>query len=75
MAHAETCPVCSGSGKKHKEIPGNCVTVSCHGCGGKGWVEVGPDDPIQPWPWWIPKTWPPYIEPTSPPTYIGTPPR
>ena len=30
--HAEKCPVCEGSGEyKEKE---------CHGCNGKGWIEV-----------------------------------
>ncbi len=32
MAHAEICPVCKGNGKVEKE--------TCHGCGGKGWVQV-----------------------------------
>lgn len=32
MAHAEVCPVCQGKGKGE---------ATCHGCGGKGWVEVG----------------------------------
>lgn len=31
--HAEICPVCKGSGK-YENNP-------CHGCNGKGWVEVG----------------------------------
>lgn len=30
--HAERCPVCTGTGKIEKE--------TCHGCNGKGWVEV-----------------------------------
>jgi len=32
MSHAERCPVCCGSGK----IKDN----NCHGCLGKGWIEV-----------------------------------
>jgi len=48
MAHAETCPVCSGqghvwksldSGDGHTSIGGGYTTV-CHGCGGQGWVQV-----------------------------------
>jgi len=42
MTHAEKCPVCEGKGR----IPTEGYTVAeddgreCHGCGGKGWVEV-----------------------------------
>ena len=32
MAHSEICPICKGSGKIKKD--------TCHGCGGKGWIEV-----------------------------------
>jgi len=32
MAHAEKCPVCLGTG--HWNLK------PCHGCEGKGWVEV-----------------------------------
>ena len=48
---AELCPVCKGEGKYKGE--------KCHGCDGKGWVEVrennypdkelGYPDPWQPW--------------------------
>ena len=31
--HAECCPVCGGLGKVQSD-------VICHGCGGRGWVEV-----------------------------------
>lgn len=43
MAHAERCPVCGGSGKitdpdsLRTTYP---VEKVCHGCWGKGWVEV-----------------------------------
>lgn len=37
MRHAEKCPVCEGEGK-HKD-------KTCHGCNGRGWVEVGVDYP------------------------------
>jgi hypothetical protein len=52
MAHAEICLVCKGSGIKpdYVELPPeekNKFTVTqlremrnCHGCNGKGWVEV-----------------------------------
>ena len=67
MSHAETCPVCKGSGKYKKN--------KCHGCSGLGWVTVGvdypsfppispspPDPNIQPAPYtpWNPLN-PPYI--------------
>lgn len=60
MAHAETCPVCRGSGctDDGKEPR---ITVDCHGCNGKGWVEIGSSDPIavpmQPWPVYAPPRW------------------
>jgi len=49
---AELCPVCKGEGKYKGE--------KCHGCDGKGWIEVRennyPDkewDYPDPWqPWW-----------------------
>ena len=56
---AEKCPVCGGSGKYvHHEEPGHTTTGGsipqpCHGCGGKGWVEVGDGTPsitIYPYP-------------------------
>lgn len=48
MSKADICPVCNGTGK-YKEYnnyysyatePLYCEKV-CHGCNGKGWVEVG----------------------------------
>ena len=41
MAHAERCPICNGSGKIKKLD----VEETCHGCGGKGWVEVSTSYP------------------------------
>lgn len=45
MAHAEICPVCGGKGKipiptdeRSTAAPGE---ETCHGCNGKGWVQVG----------------------------------
>jgi len=43
MAHAEKCPVCGGTGKVKDNNYGSKTDgndVECHGCGGKGWVEV-----------------------------------
>ncbi len=39
MSHSEKCPVCEGSGEyKHwAKAPPN----TCHGCKGKGWIEIG----------------------------------
>lgn len=46
---AQRCPVCRGSGVVRTETQtegGGYVvaTVPCHGCGGKGWVEVSEAD-------------------------------
>jgi len=44
MAKADVCPVCGGEGRITKQTCGITTaakfTVTCHGCGGKGWVEV-----------------------------------
>ena len=54
MAHAETCPVCHGIGTIGADQHGlTCPEPrkTCHGCHGKGWVEVGdtiPPFPVQP---------------------------
>jgi len=44
MAHAEKCPVCGGTGKiPCAEKCGSTASqdlVTCHGCGGTGWVTV-----------------------------------
>ena len=42
MAHAEKCPVCGGDGGRRgsRSDTGSSEFVTCHGCGGKGWVEV-----------------------------------
>jgi len=37
--HAEKCPICEGSGKLPDLMDESCYKV-CHGCDGKGWVEV-----------------------------------
>ena len=42
--HAEQCPICGGSGKGTlPDIPQTAavqVPSTCHGCNGKGWVQV-----------------------------------
>lgn len=67
MSHAEKCPVCGGSGKVMPAKNDNSTAipqpVTCHGCGGLGWVTVGfepvpyyPIYPIYPqsYPFWNP---------------------
>jgi len=39
--HAEACPVCNGRGTIKDDSDIAVITgVQCHGCHGKGWVEV-----------------------------------
>jgi len=41
------CPVCNGQGTVPSRLPVT-TEVTCHGCGGRGWVEVsGEDDPLK----------------------------
>ncbi|HEC65622.1 MAG TPA: hypothetical protein ENI23_10020 [bacterium] len=43
MTDARVCPVCNGSGR-YDIVPSGTSTMPsqvCHGCDGKGWVEVG----------------------------------
>ncbi len=48
MSKAVLCPVCCGSGKVVPPIgPYSTVVpqpVTCHGCGGLGWVQVKDDN-------------------------------
>lgn len=65
MAKAVLCPVCSGSGKYESNV--------CHGCGGKGWVEVSDEHGylIYPYPYPYPYPYLVYPEPwysSYPPT-------
>ena len=59
MAHAEICPICHGKGK----ITTGKITTegnemkTCHGCGGKGWVEVSDSPTIYPYPY-LDNPWP-----------------
>jgi len=51
---AVLCPVCNGSGKLVDQSPGITTTLSdklCHGCAGKGWVEV--HESITPLPFYL----------------------
>ena len=41
MARAEICPVCDGEGYALNRAK---LRMLCHGCDGKGWVEVGKCD-------------------------------
>jgi DnaJ-class molecular chaperone len=51
MAHAEKCPVCNGKGEIFRagdagtNIGDTRSNNVCHGCNGKGWVEVGTEYP------------------------------
>jgi len=46
---AQVCPVCNGSGKYFVPLTASSQAVgsqvTCHGCEGKGWVEVSGDEP------------------------------
>ena len=49
MSHAERCPVCYGDGEVKDPNYNGCTVPmkkTCHGCHGKGWVEVM-DEPEQ----------------------------
>ena len=43
---AEICPVCDGSGIYTYETEGEEVDTQCHGCDGRGWVEVSEGNSI-----------------------------
>ena len=48
MAKAVLCPVCNGSGELYTPLPDSSTLIGgqyerCHGCDGKGWVEVAED--------------------------------
>jgi hypothetical protein len=58
MSKAQICPVCNGIGKYSDSHNGCTISRDCHGCGGKGWIEVGGCDypsyppPYYPGPWY-----------------------
>ena len=54
MSKASLCPVCDGKGVVYGiGETGACPTTTCHGCGGRGWVEVSDSDynPIKEFHW------------------------
>lgn len=56
MAHSEVCPVCKGEGKVCKGVDEKStsaipILAICHGCNGRGWVEVGNDKSYYPIPY------------------------
>ena len=48
MSHAQKCPICNGKGHinqegnfAYRDEQGNTAPQkTCHGCGGRGWIEV-----------------------------------
>lgn len=66
MSHAEICPICHGKGKiPNPENVTAPTEITCHGCNGRGWVEISdeypsypyyppifPDDPYLWYPYW-----------------------
>ena len=46
---AVKCPVCEGKGVVYGIAEtGAMPTTTCHGCDGRGWVEVGDSDAVYP---------------------------
>ena len=77
--HAEKCPICDGKGKiKKDDFKPLIDSETCHGCGGKGWIEVQDDTktiyiPYPPYPEPYPYTpWPQPITPYYQDTTAGT---
>lgn len=52
MAHAETCPLCGGTGNKNGAPVDNPIGTNetCGGCGGLGWVSVQDNENAVTWP-------------------------
>lgn len=44
--HAEICPICKG--QKPHQVKSEFGPVTCHGCKGKGWVEVKDEQETSP---------------------------
>jgi hypothetical protein len=64
---AVLCPVCNGKGKIPKKKEYKILKKECHGCKGKGWVEVRECQPVYPYPEpWYPR---PYDPNPYPPWY------
>jgi len=59
MKHAEICPICKGRGRVPEDPEWDSgpspSTRVCHGCNGKGWIEVegAREQPIRPWQDWV----------------------
>ncbi len=54
MSQAVVCPVCDGTGRVCEQgLTDTTASKVCHGCGGKGWVELtgNPYRPARPLPW------------------------
>jgi hypothetical protein len=65
MAHAEKCPVCLGIGKVNTDDKSTAGgQMSCHGCGGKGWIEVQDYNGFPLYPYYWPNYPPPPLNPT-----------
>lgn len=68
MAKAVICPVCDGKGKIRDDKTNTAQEITCHGCFGRGWVEVSDHcgcSPPKPWgpspdwyPWGTRTAWP-----------------
>ncbi|KKN16751.1 hypothetical protein LCGC14_0972880 [marine sediment metagenome] len=77
MSQAVICPVCNGCGKA-KEYEADTKKFikdyPCHGCSGKGWVEVGGDVtyPIYPYPMPYYPYWPNWQTGTGTITFLGS---
>ena len=54
MSQAVLCPVCNGDGEIPDKLMGFNTSASarqamkpCHGCGGRGWIEVDKDKEVK----------------------------
>ena len=46
MSHSERCPLCDGNGTLPNDgRTTSAVEPTCHGCYGRGWIEVMDDTP------------------------------
>jgi DnaJ-class molecular chaperone len=65
----QICPICGGGGHVYEsQVDGNTymnVIKTCHGCGGKGWIETQgyqePCPPVSPMYPWTPYPHYPYV--------------
>jgi hypothetical protein len=71
--HAELCPVCLGTGHRERlRVPSSEITKEtiCHGCGGRGWVEIEDSTP-QYMPYYPLPSTPYYYQTPTPCPYCG----